>query len=125
MVRWLPAIALPSNAQDADRDGLDDAQEQAIADANAPVLYFHPQEAYFPTSVQFAFSNSVLERYQSNGPPIRIDNSPTASGIAAFNVQADPATNPDDVYYLNNTKGTYLNDSAIRTTYAEGNYPRV
>lgn len=131
MVRCLPAvlvlclslIAFPTSAQDADADGVDDAQELALANDHAPILYFHPREEYYPTSIQYALANSRLERYQSGGAPLLADANPTVPELAAYSVYADPDLNPDAIYYLNNTRGTYLNDSAILNAYEGGSYP--
>ena len=133
MARWflalfvvvLVATALPAGAQDADNDGVEDAQEDAVATAHAPLLYFHPGEKYFPTSVQYAFDNSVLERNRVNDTPILVDSTPTASELAAFNVPADPQVNPDMVHFLNDTGGTIRDDSGIQTAYEAGAYPKT
>lgn len=131
MARWLLAVvlaslvltALPVAAQDADGDGIDDANEKTFADAHAPILYFHPSEKYFPTSVQYALAHSDLYRYQSSATPMLIDANPTSTVIATYNVPANPDANPDDVYYLNNTEGTIHDEAGIRATYEADAYP--
>ena len=57
----LPPFA-GAQGPDTDGDGIEDADEQALLDDHAPILYFHPEEAYFPVPVQFALDHSVLER---------------------------------------------------------------
>jgi len=130
MQRWLVAVLLLAplafagtvRAQDADGDGLDDAQEVALAAAHAPVLYFHPAETYFPTTVQYALNNSVLERYVSEGQSLLVDATPTAAELAQYATPADPATNPGDIFYLNNSKGTVRDDAGIHAAYVSGTY---
>jgi len=133
MARWLPALllatlvvtALPAGAQDADGDTIDDTQEDSIAIAHAPLLYFHPSERYFPTSVQYALDNSVLEQYRVNATPLLTDPTPTAAELATYNVPADPQVNPNATYYLNNTGGTIRDDSGILSAYQAGAYNKT
>jgi hypothetical protein len=131
MARWPLAVvlaclvltALPVAAQDADLDGIENVIEAALAEAHAPILYFHPSETYFPTSVEYALNNSVLERYQSGGAPLLENANPTAAVLATYNIPADPDVDPDNVYYLNNTGGTIHDEAGIQTTYEAGAYP--
>jgi hypothetical protein len=121
-------LSLPSFAgaqgPDTDGDGIEDDMEEALIDFYAPILFFHPEETYFPVSVQFAFDTGVLERYNGSGPPILIDASPNATVLAAFDVPADPEGNPGDVYYLNNTRGSRRDDSGILAAYEADPFPR-
>ncbi len=107
-------------AQDGDGDGIEDAQEDNLIQTYAPHLYFHPEEVYFPVSIQFALDTSVLERYNDSGPPILIDPNPTPASLAALDIPADPETSPGDVYYLNSTLGSIRDDSGILAAYEAG-----
>ncbi len=119
-------LTVPTSlAQDDDGDGVDDAEEQSLIEDYAPYLYFHPDETYFPVSIQFALDNSVLERYNDSGPPILVDSNPTPASLAAYNTPADPETSPGDVYYLNNTLGSIRDDSSILGEYEAGDYPET
>ncbi len=119
----LLVLALPTVlAQDSDGDGIEDADEADLIQTYAPYLYFHPDEEYFPVSVEFALDNSGLLRYNDSGPPIQVDPNPTAASIAAYNAWADPETNPGDVYYLSSTLGSILDDSGILAEYQTGGY---
>lgn len=119
LITILALAAVPVAAQDADGDTIEDAQEAAIATAHAPVLFFHPGESYFPTSVAYALRNSVLERYQSN-TTVLVDQTPTPSDLAAFSDPTDP-----DLYFLNNTGGTVHDEAGIRISYEAGGDPKT
>jgi len=130
LVACLVAIAPPAPAQqDTDGDTIDDTQEDAIGTAHAPLLYFHPSERYFPTSVQYALDNSVLEQYRVNATPFLADSTPTAAELALLNVPRDPQVDPELIYYLNNTQGTIRDDSGILSAYQAGTqagtYPKT
>lgn len=120
-------LPLPARGQGLDTDGdrIDDATEQALLEAYAPYLHFHPEESYFPVSVQFALDTSVLERYNDSGPPILVDRNPTPHALAALDVPADPRVNPGDVFYLNNTLGSRRDDTGIRAAYEAGTYSQT
>lgn len=113
LVAWL-LLAPPTLAVDADGDTLDDAEEQSLLEAYAPVLYFHPKETYFPTEVRLALDNSRLERY-TGGAPQLLDANPTPAALAAF-------TDPNDPVFLNNTDGSVSDDSGIAAAYGSGGY---
>ncbi len=115
----------PVRAADGDGDTIDDAEEASLAQTYAPVLYFHPEEQYFPTSVQFAFDHSVLEKYNDNGPPTLMDANPTPAELATYAVPADPQVNPSDVYYLNNTLGSTRDDADLLAAYVAGTYAKT
>ncbi len=124
LVVLLFLLSLPpfagAQGPDTDGDGIEDAIEQALLDAHAPILYFHPEETYFPVSVEFALDNSVLERYNGSGPPILVNPAPNATSLAVFEVPANPEVNPGDVYYLNNTLGDRRDDSGILAAFQTG-----
>ncbi len=128
LVGLLLLLSLPpfagAQGPDTDGDGIEDGMEEALIDLYAPILYFHPDETYFPVSVQFALDTSVLERYNGSGPPILINASPNATDLAALDVPADPEVNPGDVYYLNNTLGSRRDDSGILAAYEADPFPR-
>jgi hypothetical protein len=109
---------------DTDGDGIEDGMEEALIDTYAPLLYFHPEERYFPVNVEFTMGWSVLERYNDSGPPILIKPAPNATDLAAFDVPANPEVNPGDVYYLNNTLGSRRDDSGILAAYEADPLPR-
>jgi len=94
-----------SNASDIDNDGIDDAEEQALAEKYAPVLYFEENEEVYPVSISYALSNSNLNI--SDGSSILIDENPTVEEISKY---TDPNTN----YYLDNRKGTIHDDGIIK-----------
>ncbi len=118
---FVPPFA-SAQGPDTDGDGIEDAIEQALLDDHAPILYFHPEEAYFPVAAEFALDNSVLERYNGSGPPILVNPAPNATDVAAFDVPANPEVNPGDVYYLNNTLGDRRDDAGILAAYQTGGY---
>jgi len=117
------ALAGTARGQDADGDGLGDGDESVLAIAHAPILYFHPRETYFPTPVAYALDTGVLERYVSEAQSQLVDATPTAAELAAYATPADPATNPGDVVYLNNTRGSVRDDTGIHAAVAGGSYP--
>lgn len=115
----LVAVMPGASAADADFDGIDDAEEQSLLERHAPILYFHPEEAYFPASIQAALDHSVLQRYTAGGP-VTVDSNPTAAALAGA-----PYTDPNsgDTYFLNNTGGGVADDAGIRDAYRAGGYP--
>jgi len=120
------AALLPwtASAADLDGDGMDEVQEDALLQQYAPVLSFHPQESYFPTTIDFALQNSVLERY-TGGTPLLIDSTPTGAELAAYSTLADPFTNPQDIYYLNNTDGGPASPAGILAAWQAANGPKA
>ncbi|MFQ5908391.1 MAG: hypothetical protein ACE5JE_06150 [Thermoplasmata archaeon] len=44
---FLPPLA-SDRGSDTDRDGIEDATGRALMDTHALILYFHPEETYFP-----------------------------------------------------------------------------
>ncbi len=133
MRRWPLALGLlfllglsgPAQAQDVDGDGTEDTMEANLLETYAPYLYFHPEETYFPVSIDFALEHSVLERYNSSGPPIPVDPDPTPAELASYSTPANPEVNPGDVYYLNNTRGSIRDDAGILSAYRAAESPEV
>ncbi|HYS71813.1 MAG TPA: Vps62-related protein, partial [Thermoplasmata archaeon] len=113
-----------AHAADVDGDGIDDAQEDTLLQTYAPELFFHPDERYFPTTVAFDLDQSVLERYNATAS-VLVDANPTAASIAAYNTPVDASTNPEGVYFLNDTLGDTRDDSGILGAYRAGAYPNV
>ncbi len=93
-----------SDASDADNDGIDDTEERALAEKYAPILYFEEKEKVYPVSVDYAISNSNLNR-SDEGVPALIDENPTVEELSHYNT--------DENYYLDNRKGTIHDDGII------------
>ncbi|XP_010055279.2 uncharacterized protein LOC104443521 isoform X1 [Eucalyptus grandis] len=56
------------------------SQIEALFQAYAPVIYFHPEESYFPSSVDWFFSNGALLYHKGEeSNPIKIE--PTGSNL--------------------------------------------
>ncbi len=95
-----------SNASDADNDGIDDGEEQALAEKYAPILYFEGKEEVYPVSIAYALSSSNLN--QSNeGVPTLIYENPTVGQLSHY-------TDTGGNYYLDNRKGTIDDDRIIK-----------
>jgi len=94
-----------SDASDVDNDGIDDAEEQTLAEKYAPILYFEEKEEVYPVSISYAISNSNLNQ-SKEGEPILIDENPTVEELSHYNV--------DENYYLDNRKGTIYDDGIIK-----------
>jgi len=116
----LAALVLAGTAKavDQDGDGIEEADEQVLLDTYAPHLSPTTDERYFPTSVDHAFDNSVLELWVANGTTQLLDPAPTSSSIALY-------TDPTAPIYLNNTHGTTLDDDGILDAYRTGSYPKT
>jgi len=93
-----------SDASDADNDGIDDTEERALAEKYAPILYFEEKEKVYPVSVDYAISNSNLNR-SDEGVPAPIDENPTVEELSHYNT--------DENYYLDNRKGMIHDDGII------------
>jgi len=79
---------------DSDSDGLDDAVETNLANTYLPTLQFVDGELFFPASIDYHLSNSILKRKVGDSI-ITIDTSPTIAEIAVL-------TNVNDNYFLEN-----------------------
>ena len=97
-----------SNAADLDNDGIDDAEEQALGEKYAPILYFEKEEKLFPVAVEYHVSNSNLNKSVDN-TSILLDTNPSVEELPKYN---------DGNYYLDNRKGT-INDDGIIKDYIE------
>lgn len=96
-------IGFAAQAQDADNDGIQDSNEQALAAKFAPILYFHPDEKMHPVSPTYFLENSVLKSaHNATGT----NNNPTVADISVL-------TNPDDAYYLDNQLGSISDDGIV------------
>ncbi|MEM3708534.1 MAG: Vps62-related protein [Nitrososphaerales archaeon] len=79
---------------DSDGDGLDDVVEANLANTYLPTLQFVDGEFFFPASIDYHLSNSVLKKKVGDSI-ITIDTSPTIAEIAVL-------TNVNDNYFLEN-----------------------
>jgi hypothetical protein len=106
-----------ATAADMDNDGLDDADEQQLAETYAPRLFFERSEELFPVAVDYHLANANLNR-SDGATSTLITATPTAESLGAYAA---------DTYYLDNRKGT-INDTRIvddYKTYAETHDPVV
>lgn len=76
---------------------------QALASKYAPVLHFTSGEKFYPTTVDYIITSSVLVQHSTN---VTVDSAPTASTLGG---------NPSTDLYLNNKLGT---EDAIAKDYA-------
>ncbi|KAA0003157.1 MAG: DUF946 domain-containing protein [Thermoplasmata archaeon] len=107
---FLLCISYHANAADTDHDGIDDAQEELLAEKYAPIFYFEKEEQVYPVAIEYHLSNSNLNRSTEEGN-ILIDPSPSIEQLSLY-------TNPEENYYLDNRKGT-INDTGIIDDYRE------
>ena len=105
LIFLLSFIALPSNAMDADNDGMEDGNEINLAEKYAPILYFEKHEQLFPVEVEYHISNSNLNRSTKDGEVI-IDPNPTPEKLGKYK---DVRKN----YSLDNRKGGIYDDRII------------
>lgn len=57
---------------------------ELLASSFAPVLQFAQGEKFFPTSVDYVISSSVLRRHLSSGSSVLVDATPTPSSLGAY-----------------------------------------
>lgn len=87
---------------DTDNDGIEDADEQTLAEKYAPILQFEKDEKFYPVSIQYHLNNSNLN--QSRPGPDLVDPDPTVAEIGA-------EQDPDLKFYLDNRLGNVSNDA--------------
>ncbi len=102
-----------------DNDGIDDALELQLAQKFAPYLNFHPDEAFYPISPEYAVSRSNL-----NTTDGLVASNPTIESLASY-------TNLSANYFLDNLQGTVEDEGiitdflAVRDTYPPTVHARV
>jgi len=79
---------------------------QVLASTYAPVLHFTQDEKFYPTSVDYIISSSVLKQRNSDGSSFIVDSLPTPSNLGTYT--------PSDLF-LDNKLGTF---DAIAADYA-------
>ena len=95
-----------ATAADTDNDGLDDLDEQQLAETYAPKLFFERDEELFPVAIEYHLTNANLNRSDGNTSTL-ITATPTAESLGAY---------PGDTYYLDNRMGT-IKDTRIIDDY--------
>lgn len=98
----MPVLTPLASAVDSDNDGIEDADEQALADKYAPILQFAKDEKFFPVSIDYHLNNSNLN--QSRPGEDLTDPNPTVTSIGLI-------TDPDAKFYLDNRQGNVSNDN--------------
>src|SRR5262245_47276283 len=58
-----PATA-PTTPVDADRDGINEALEQTLAERYAPVIYIEPDESNYPVNVEWFLDRANLQYHE-------------------------------------------------------------
>ena len=105
------SVGSPAQAQ----AGLTAAERAELAQRFSPILYLHPDEAFYPVSAEYAVAKSDLKNIYS-GTSV---NDPSASLLATI-------TDTNSGYYLDNRVGT-INDEGIIEDFLTGSgaYPPV
>ncbi|MFO8133404.1 MAG: Vps62-related protein [Thermoplasmatota archaeon] len=117
MVLCVLVLMQSATAADDDNDGLDDLEEQQLAETYAPKLFFERSEELFPVAVDYHLANANLNRSDGTTSTM-ITAAPTATSLGAYSA---------DTYYLDNRMGTVddryiVDDYAV---YAESHTPVV
>jgi hypothetical protein len=66
----LAAVPVLSRAADADRDAIDDAREDALLAAHAPVVLLAPSEQAFPASAEWLLARASIEAAPGRPPRV-------------------------------------------------------
>jgi hypothetical protein len=106
----LTAVALlvmPSGTHAQSSGSLTDSQMNQLAEKFAPYLHLHPDEAFYPVSIDYAISRSTLANINTG----IVTENPTVSQLSAY-------TDPNAGYYLDNRMGT-IDDNGIREDFLE------
>jgi hypothetical protein len=90
----------------ADSDSIPDTMERQLAERFAPYFYLHPDEEFYPVSVDYAISRSDLMRNDGSAGGILVSSSPTEAMLSGL-------TDPSAGYYLDNRRGTIDDDGII------------
>ncbi|NWG09498.1 MAG: Vps62-related protein, partial [Nitrososphaerales archaeon] len=80
---------------DTDGDGLSDADETSLANTYLPTMQFVDGELFFPASIEYHLSNSILKQ-KVGDTIVTVDASPTIPEISVL-------TNVNDNYFLENS----------------------
>ena len=103
----VPLMTPGALGADSDDDGIDDADEQTLAEKYAPILQFEKDETFYPVSIQYHLNTSNLN--QSRPGDDLVDPDPTITEIGLI-------TDPDTKFYLDNRLGN-VSDDAIEKNY--------
>ncbi len=107
----LASLVWPAHAAIADAGPW--AQDQDLAEAYAPVLYFHPDELFRPQPVEVMLTTARLQQVRSFWPDANLLRHVTASDLSHY---ADSSYNLD-AWLGDEIPSDYKNYSAHRTFY--------